>query len=192
VSESTVNPNRCGTAAKSVIGLWKALGSPPIDEFAADFVMVAEAAHRCPVGLFAKDIRAEGWAGGTDRQYDVSTIAVQARWDVRVLVARQWKASTAGSGNGQRATAQATAAWDAMTANHRWKTITSTGNAPNLVGDFGNPERWDLADTAPEHDRRMACFRAAGSIPKWRDADLEGRRQFRERWLELYAKEVTA
>lgn len=86
--------------------------------------------------------------------------------------------------------ALAVEAWANMTFDVRWKHVVQ--RPPNLVGDFGNPDRWDLADTAPEHDRRMACFKAAGSIPKWRDADLEGRRQFRERWLELYAKEVTA
>ena len=91
---------------------------------------------------------------------------------------------------GVDARAMAVEAWANMTFDVRWKHVVQ--KPPNLVGDFGNPDRWDLADTAPEHDRRMACFKTAGSIPKWRDADLEGRRQFRERWLELYAKEVTA
>jgi len=191
VTEATVKPHRCATSAKPVLTLWKALGYPPIAEFADDFVTVAEAAHRCPVGLFAKDIRAEGWADGTDRQHDVSTIAVQARWDVRILVARQWKASAAGSSAGQQATAKAAAAWDAMTAHPRWRGMCVPGNAPNLPGDYGQPGRWDLADEAAEHDRRMTAFEAAGSIPKWRDADADGRRQFRDRWLELYAKEVT-
>ena len=83
-------------------------------------------------------------------------------------------------------------AWANMMLDPRWKSVCMPGNAPNAPGDFGNPTRWDLADTAEEHDRRMTCFRLAGSIPKWRDADAEGRRQFRERWIELYAKEVTA
>lgn len=105
--------------------------------------------------------------------------------------AAEWSENTSGGTVADPRTVAASV-WDAMCAHPRWKGMCVPGNAPNGPGDFGNPDRWDLADTADEHDRRMTCFRLSGSIPKWRDADAEGRRQFRERWIELYAKEVTA
>ena len=105
--------------------------------------------------------------------------------------AADWTEQTA-SGTTMTPRALAVEAWANMMLDPRWKSVCMPGNAPNAPGDFGNPTRWDLADTAEEHDRRMTCFRLSGSIPKWRDADAEGRRQFRERWIELYAKEVTA
>lgn len=93
VKGRAVDPARCGTDAAQVDKLWRALGCPPVDVFAAEFSAVAEAAHRCPDRLFAHDIRGEGWAGAPDRSHDVTTIAVQARWSSRVDVATRWQRS---------------------------------------------------------------------------------------------------
>ena len=86
------NPDRCGTDAKAVRSLWRSLGWQPPAEFLADVGLVADAAHDCPDPLFARDIRAEGWTGGTDRSSSVATVCVQDRWTARLDRARQWRA----------------------------------------------------------------------------------------------------
>lgn len=88
--------------------------------------------------------------------------------------------------------AEAASAWFDMTQRRGWKTICYPGGAPNRPGDFGQPERWDLSDTADEHDRRMTAFLRAGSIPKWQMADAQGRIEFRARWIGFYMDEVKA
>lgn len=80
------------TSAKPVMALWRALGKPDPDQFKEQLVLVAEAGHRCPHQVFARDIRAEGWKGRETRQYDVTTLSVQRRWDERLRVAEQWEA----------------------------------------------------------------------------------------------------
>ena len=92
VKAKPVNPDRCGTDAAQVLALWRKLERPPLDEFVADFTTVAKAAHHCPDPLFARDIRAVGWQGAKNREFDVTTIAVQARWSTRLDTAQQWQA----------------------------------------------------------------------------------------------------
>lgn len=83
-------PGVSATAAKPVLALWRALERPPLTGFVEDVKLVASAAHSCPHGLFARDIRAEGWPEGTPRQRDPATICVQKRWDARLQAARDW------------------------------------------------------------------------------------------------------
>jgi hypothetical protein len=90
ITGTTAPMHRRGTAAKPILALWRALDRPPLADFERDVRLVAEAARLCPEPLFARDIRAEGWTGGTDRQRDVSTLCVQARWDERLRVATSW------------------------------------------------------------------------------------------------------
>ena len=93
VKQKTLNPSRQGTDAKQVIALWKAQGWPPPDEFTAEFALVATAARECPHKLFARDMRAEGWADGTDRSRHVRTLCVQASWTDRLEAAQEWDAA---------------------------------------------------------------------------------------------------
>ena len=92
VHRKGVNPQRAKTSADPVLKLWRALGRPPLEEFERDYRLVARAAHDCPDGLFARDIRGKGWEGQVDRSHDVATISVQKRWDERLEVARLWEA----------------------------------------------------------------------------------------------------
>ena len=86
--------------------------------------------------------------------------------------------------------ALAVAAWAAMTMVPAFRGIS--GTAPNRPEAFGSPARWDMADTADEHARRFECFREAGSIPVWREANDHGRAEFRQRWIAAYMAKVQA
>lgn len=88
-----VVPLRCAGSAREVLGLWRALGRPPPDELLADLQLVARAARECPAPLFARDLRAEGWAEGSDRSRSVPTLCVRRRWDERVSAAKEWAAA---------------------------------------------------------------------------------------------------
>jgi hypothetical protein len=96
------NPLRCGTNSKPILSLLRKLEWPPLDEWLRDWDTVCEAARECPDPLFARDLRAIGWDGGVDRSHDVATLAVQQRWDVRVLAANDWvtRGRPRGSGPG--------------------------------------------------------------------------------------------
>ena len=78
------------TTARSVVALLRALEWPDLAEWLTDARLVAEAAHRCPHPLFARDVRAEGWVGGVDRSRSVQTLTASTRWADRVAVALQW------------------------------------------------------------------------------------------------------
>jgi hypothetical protein len=87
--------------------------------------------------------------------------------------------------------AEAASAWFDMTQRRGWKDICLPGGAPNRPGDFGKPDRWDLSDTAEEHDRRVTAFVRSGAISKWQMCDAQGRIEFRDRWIGFYVEEVT-
>ena len=84
------NPQRCATAAKSVVGLWRAVERPDIEEFAADLCLVAKAAHESPHQLFARDIRGDGWVDGSDRSRSVDTICRRSKFYDRLNAAKDW------------------------------------------------------------------------------------------------------
>lgn len=86
------NPDRCGTDAGPLLGLWRKLGKPPPEEFAAEFRAVAEWAALSLDRGAARDIRAEGWDGGKDRSRDIATLARQDRWGDRTAAAQAWEA----------------------------------------------------------------------------------------------------
>lgn len=83
-------PDRCATDARVVLGLWRVLGHPPPAEMAADLGAVIEWAQRAPDPLAARDIRAEGWADGTDRSRSLDTICRRNQWGDRLAAARRW------------------------------------------------------------------------------------------------------
>ena len=91
IRQRPVSPERCGTDAKPVLGLWRALGKPDPAEFAAELALVAEAARECPAPLFARSLRAEGWAEGTDRSRSVATLCRREPWGDRLEAARAWR-----------------------------------------------------------------------------------------------------
>lgn len=81
---------RLGTSARSVLGLWRALGRPNLQELAAEISLVAAWARESPDRLAARDIRAEGWAEGTDRSRALTTLVVQRSWADRLAAAQAW------------------------------------------------------------------------------------------------------
>ncbi len=87
-----VNPARTGTDAKTVLALWRATGKPDAAGFGDDLRTVIRWARESPDKLAARDIRAEGWEGGTDRHADLSTLCRQDKWSARVDAARKWAA----------------------------------------------------------------------------------------------------
>ena len=60
-----------------------------------ELVLVAEAMHRCPAPLFARDVRAEGWPEGSDRRKQLGTLLCQRRWDDRLSAAQEWRSKPA-------------------------------------------------------------------------------------------------
>jgi len=59
--------------------------------------LVARAFHKCPHPYFARDVRAEGWEGGTDRRKSLATLLVQSRWEDRLEAATEWQTTPAKS-----------------------------------------------------------------------------------------------
>lgn len=90
IRQRPVNPSRIGTDSKTILGLWVAEGKPDPAEFGADLVLVIAWARESPDPLAARDIRAEGWVGGTDRHRDLATICRRDRWGARLDAARRW------------------------------------------------------------------------------------------------------
>lgn len=95
VRQRPVNPERTGTDAKTILGLWRATGKPDAAAFGADLTTVIRWARESSDKLAARDIRAEGWEGGTDRHRDLSTLCRQDKWSARVEAARAWSAAPA-------------------------------------------------------------------------------------------------
>lgn len=140
------NPARCGTDAKPILALWRCLGRPPPEEFAADFRTVAEWAALSPHPAAARDIRAEGWAEGQDRSRDVTTLARQDRWQSRLDAARAWEA------NGRTSTKPVTATGVPMTKNEQKQAATRDQLRAFLQENInGNPARnRDSTDLPPD------------------------------------------
>jgi hypothetical protein len=90
-----VDPRRCKTDAEVVLRFWERQGQvgerPPLVEFAADLELVAHAARGCPANEFARDIRAEGWAEGTNRMDHIDTLCRREVWGARLRLARFWR-----------------------------------------------------------------------------------------------------
>lgn len=93
VRQRPVNPERTGTDAKTILGLWRATGKPDAATFGADLTTVIRWARESTDKLAARDIRAEGWEGGTGRHRDLSTLCRQDKWSARLEAARAWSAA---------------------------------------------------------------------------------------------------
>ena len=84
-----------------MLTLWRGLGKPDLEEFQRQVCLVAEWAQQAPDEEAAREIRAEGWADGTDRSRKVGNICRQrppgqsggATWDDRLLLAEVWEAA---------------------------------------------------------------------------------------------------
>ena len=199
-----VNPARCATDATPLAALWKAEGFPPLAEFVAEAVLVGKAARESKNPLFARDIRAEGWAEGVDRSRSVATLTVQARWQDRVRAAR------AEFGGGPAGAALPTAnpaptatplgaepprpvPSPAQQAAAAWAYVLGLDGfqRPNRTKppSPGGVRAWWLAPEGdePEHVRRAAALRSAGGYVSWCNFvnDFE-RRDFRLRFLAAY------
>lgn len=90
VRQRPINPARTGTDAKTILALWRALGKPEAQNLRDDLLTVIRWARESSDKLAARDIRAEGWEGGTDRHGDLSTLCRQDKWSARVEAARAW------------------------------------------------------------------------------------------------------
>ena len=91
VRQTLVVPTR--TSVAPVLALMRAVGVTDRDSlsvFLGDWMLVARAARECPHGLFSRDLRAEDWPEGFDRSRSVATLAVQMRWDDRLVAAKEW------------------------------------------------------------------------------------------------------
>lgn len=84
------NPMRCKGEAVAALKLWRSLGRPALVEWVGEVRLVADAARRCPHGIFANDVRGENRSDGVDRSRSVQTLCAQGRWEERLRVARQW------------------------------------------------------------------------------------------------------
>lgn len=116
-----VNPARCATDAREVLGLWRAIGQPPPADLASDLCAVIRWARSAPDRLAARDIRAEGWPDGTDRSRSMATLCRRDRWGERVTAAHRWARESAKKGpagiiNGQALAIIAEA--EKMSADH--------------------------------------------------------------------------
>lgn len=81
-----------GKTAQEAITKFLAKTGATVDEV----VLVAKAFHECSHPYFARDVRAEGWEGGTDRRKSLTTLLVQSRWDDRLEAAKEWSEPQAG------------------------------------------------------------------------------------------------
>lgn len=93
-----VNPYRCKTDGAEIVKFWVAQGKrveerPPVLEFLDDLALVARAFRACPHPMFARHVRAEGWADGTNRMDQVPTLVVRQAWGSRLREARRWRDS---------------------------------------------------------------------------------------------------
>lgn len=146
VDATTPNPERCKTDAKPLLSLWAADGHRPPEEFIADFVLVAEAARECPEPLFARDVRAVGWAGGVDRHGDIATLCRHERWSARVKAARAWDAAGRPSGTNGHAVAAST-----PNAPRAYETIAQQAARLGLFGTKDPPVEVDAPPDMFEH-----------------------------------------
>jgi hypothetical protein len=176
IRQKPVKPERCGTDAKALVGLWRALGRPPPADFATDIAAVAQWAREAPDKQAARDIRAEGWADGVDRSRSVATLSRRDRWADRLDAARAWRARQDAPAAGPAPADDPAAAWQAVRAivTSRERRQLDLGDARatllakiavrNLGGReavFGNIEaaaagwRAAYADAARELDARL-------------------------------------
>lgn len=86
------DPRRAGTAARPILALWRTLEHPDLRLFVKDVELVAAACRDSGAPIFARDVRAEGWADGVDRSRHVATVCVQTRWADRLAAAQGWHA----------------------------------------------------------------------------------------------------
>lgn len=81
---------RMKSHAIAILNLWRHDGKRPLAAFLRDLRLVAEAAHECPEPIFARDLRAEGWTGGTPRQHSPASVCRHERWEDRLHAAQRW------------------------------------------------------------------------------------------------------
>ena len=133
---SAVNPDRCAGDAGHVLGLWRHLEHPPLQELAAELVQVIGWAQRSPDPLAARDIRAIGWEGGTDRSRAMATICRRDRWADRLDAAQRWTAQGEPTSAPERASAAVPAARPARPPNateSRWAAASNFFGAAQVA-----------------------------------------------------------
>lgn len=191
------DPKRCKSEASHVLKLWKAEERPPWSTLLAEARLVARGAREGRHGIFARDIRAEGWENGTDRRYDVDTLCVQGKWRKRVDHAREEFGGTAGE-------------VDASPALAVWHDLTSRPHVSPPCKSFAqfvvvlrqdDLSQWQdrgrirLADDMPEHHRRYRALLGAGALGRSWETDHADpvkraaiRDDFARRYTELSAR----
>lgn len=87
-----VDPARCATDAREVVGLWSALDRPPIGALADELVLVAKWAQGSrEAENDLRGVRPDGSTWGPDRSRNVSTLCVRKAWGDRLEAARRWQ-----------------------------------------------------------------------------------------------------
>lgn len=152
------NPTACGTNARSVLALWKALGHPDPKALADDLVLVIGWAQRSPDKLAENDVRGvrpNGERWGPDRSRSMATLCVQERWDARLDAARQWDERGAPEAAGTAPTVPGRPDADAA-----WATFEAVA---------GNVRRGDpLPEGDTDHEREvLAVYRGSVGWRRW-------------------------
>lgn len=183
-----VDVEACGTDAVQVLKLWRKRRSKPLAEFVAGMRLVAEAARECPDGLFARDIRAEGWPDGTDRSRRVSTLCVQEKLVDRWVVAKAWKQEQA---EAQGHNTPAEAAWADVSFLLEQSAPLAAMNRDAGKDDQVEPDVCLERGSVEAQKRRAACRQAAqGSVAdfhvRWVFGTDDARIGLEERWRHHY------
>ena len=99
ITTRTPKPTRAASSARPILALWRGEGRPPLPELVEDLLLVARWAKESPDPQAARDIRAEGWEGGTNRSRAPAAICRRspppsssgATWDERLQLAAEWR-----------------------------------------------------------------------------------------------------
>ena len=165
---------KCGSDAKSILSLWRAVEEPDFPEFGAELKLVAEAFQDCPDPIFARNVRAEDWPAGTNRKRHVSQLCRHDVFADRLDAARRWddegRPTTSAATGLNGYTAEAEKAW-----GHLVGKLIRSGRLPEQLH--------------PEPAKNVA-YRAAIEAVGWSNlgrADDFGLRQMKGQFLSAYA-----
>ena len=87
------DPAAAGGEGRQVLELLLTLDWPDLATWEPQALLLGEAARRCPVAQFARDVRGSGWEGRGDRSRSVRTLADPVAWGERLRLAEAWCAA---------------------------------------------------------------------------------------------------
>jgi hypothetical protein len=146
----------CSRAAgQAILGLWRYLGFPELNLFESDAKIVAIAAHKCPDKRFSRDIRAEGWADGINREKVPSTVLRQDRFEMRLEIAKEWKENGMSEEN------------EDSKALKAWEEFLSHPDVKEPHHLFSPVDCFRLSEDENRHAELLRCLQAAGGWSSW-------------------------